>query len=157
MKWSLNSAWLAMSGRQSKTSSRGRAIVISLLSGSTGPRSLRSRAHPQPDGLPVFRVAHDVRALGRRTAPRTAQLADDRARRVHVDALADERRAAAVGAVWAPRFAGPDALAQQLALEVGLRDPEQRFEHAGRIRGGPRMSCYGRRSRPLADRPSLAR
>src|SRR3954470_8109784 len=136
MKWSLNSAWLAMSARYSKTSSRGRAIVISFRSGSTGPRSLRSRAHSQPDGLAVLGVTHDMRSLRRRAAARAAQLADHRAPRVDVHALADEGRPAAVGAVRASRFAGPHALAQQLALEVGLRDPEQALEHAGGVRRG---------------------
>src|SRR4051795_6308476 len=101
MKWSLNSAWLAMSARYSKTSSRGRAIVISLTSGSTGPRSLRGRAHPQPDGLPVLGAVHDLRALGGRAAARPAKLADDGAPLVEVDALAHERRAAAVRALAA--------------------------------------------------------
>src|SRR5512132_243098 len=102
-------------------------------------------------------MAYDVRALGHRAAARAAELAHDGAPRVDVNVLADERRSAAIRAVRASRFAGPHALAQQLALEVGLRDPEQRLEHAGRIRRGGEMSCSRRRSDPLADRPSLAR
>src|SRR3954454_21201490 len=102
MKWSLNSAWLAMSARYSKTSSGGRAIVISLAR-STRRRSLRGGAHPQPDGLPALRVRDDVRSLGTGAAARAAQLADDRAARVEVHALADERGATAVRAVPASR------------------------------------------------------
>src|SRR3954451_17542374 len=141
MKWSVNSAWLAMSARYSKTTSRGRSIVISLSRGPTQPRSLRSRARPQPDGLPGLGVRHDVRALGRRAAPRAAQLAHDRAPRIDVDAFADEGRATAVGAVASSRFAGPHALAQKLALEVGLGDPVRHLRHGGRIRRNGPMSC----------------
>src|SRR3954464_3998483 len=128
MKWSANSAWLAMSARYSKTSSRGRAIVISLTSASTGPRSLRGGAHPQPDGLPALGVVHELRALGGGAAARAAQLADDGAAGVDVDVLADERRAPAVRAVVASRFAGPHPLAQELALEVGLGDAQERLQ-----------------------------
>src|SRR4051812_11715563 len=140
MKWSVNSAWLAMSARYSKTSSGGRAIVISLAR-STRPRSLRGRAHPPPDGLPALGVRDDLRVLGRRAAPGAAQLADDGSARVEVDALADERGATAVRALPASRFAGPHALAQELALEIGLGDPQERLEHGPRIRRNGRMSC----------------
>src|SRR5215210_6021707 len=109
-----------MSARYSKTSSRGRAMVISLTSASTGPRSLRGGAHPQPDGVPALGMVHDLRALGRRAAARTTQLAHDGAAGVDVDALPHERGAPAVRAAVASRFAGPHALAQKLALEVRL-------------------------------------
>src|SRR4051812_29808368 len=134
MKWSVNSAWLAMSARYSKTSSRGRAMVISLTRASTGPRILRGGAHPQPDGVTALGVRHDVRPLGGRAPAGAAQVADHRAARVDVDALADERGAAAVRAVVASRFAGPHALAQELALEVGLGDPQKRLRHGGFVR-----------------------
>src|SRR4051812_38498793 len=141
MKWSVNSAWFAMSARYSKTSSRGLAIVISVLSGSTGPRSLRGGARPQTDGLPALGVLHDDRALGRRGMAAAAELTHDAPARVEVDALPDERRPATVGAVVAPRLARADALAQELALEVGLGDAEDRSQHGGGVRRpGPR-SC----------------
>src|SRR3954452_68192 len=98
MKWSANSAWLAMSARDSKTSSRGRSIVISVTSGSTRPRSLRGGADPQPEGLPAFGVVDGLRADRRRASAWAAQLAHDDPARVDVHLLADERRAAAVGA-----------------------------------------------------------
>src|SRR3954467_4317626 len=141
MKWSLHSAWLAMSARASKTSSRGRAIVISLLIGSTRPRSLRGGAYPQPNGVPALGVVHDLRALGRRAAPGAAQLAHDGAARVEVDPLAHERGSSAVRAVAASRFAGPHALAKKLALEVGLGDPEQGLQHGRGVRYRRSVSC----------------
>src|SRR3954447_23236399 len=155
MKWSLNSAWLAMSARYSKTSSRGRAIVISLTSGSTGPRSLRGGAHPQPDGVTALGVRHDLRALRGRAAARAAQLAHHRAAGVDVDAFADERGPAAVRAVVASRFAGPHALAQELALEVGLGDPQERLQHGRFVRrtGASVLPCNAARAfAPTADR-----
>src|SRR6185369_13067655 len=92
-------------------------------------------AHPRPDRLPVLRVVDGLRALGRAAAPRAAQLPQDRAARVQVDGLPDQRRAAAVGAVPAAGLPGTDALAQELAFEVGLGDAEERAEHADGFAG----------------------
>jgi hypothetical protein len=78
-----------------------------------------------------------------------AQLADDRVARVDVDALADERRASAVGAVVAAGRQGAHALAQQLALEVGLGDAEEGAEHAAQFAAD--------RPDPPLDRPARAR
>src|SRR6185503_4378805 len=116
-KWSVNSAWLAMSARYSQTSSRGRAIVTSVISGSTGRESTRRRA---PAAGPSARGPCGARAA----APRAAQLAHARAARVEVDALPDPRCPAAVGAVPTAGLPGADALAQELAFEVGLGDAE---------------------------------
>src|SRR6476646_5744359 len=97
MKWSLNSAWLATSARYSKTSSRGRAIVISTLTGSTARECTRGRSGgPAPDRQPALGVVDHIRALGEVLAPRAAQLADERAAAETVHALADQWSAPAV-------------------------------------------------------------
>jgi hypothetical protein len=66
-----------------------------------------------------------------------------------VDVLADERGAPAVRAVVASRFAGPHALAQELALEVGLGDAQERLQHGLDVRRTRRISYL---RAPLAPR-----
>src|SRR6478672_7676879 len=150
MKWSLNSAWLATSARYSKTSSRGRAIVISTLTGSTARECTRGRSGgPAPDRQPALGVVHDVRALGDVVAPRPAQLADERAAAVAVYALADQRGAPAVVAGGPIGSLRADALAQELALEIGLGDTEKGPQHATFVRRRPSASCR----RPLVACP----
>src|SRR3954467_15848770 len=91
MKWSLNSAWLATSARYSKTSSRGRAIVISTLTGSTARECTRGPSGGRgPDGQPAFGVVHDIGALGPPLSPRSAQLADERIATEAVHRLSDQ-------------------------------------------------------------------
>src|SRR3954463_8371849 len=123
MKWSLNSAWLATSARYSKTSSRGRAIVISTLTGSTARECTRGRSGgPAPDGQPALGMMHDVGALGQVVAPRPTQLADERAAAEAVDPLTDQRGAPAVvagGPIGGPRA---DAPAPPHAPAVGGRE-----------------------------------
>src|SRR6266511_6112066 len=114
MKWSLNSAWLAMSARYSKTSSRGRAIVISTLTGSTARECTRGPSGgPSPDGESALGVVDDLRALGVVAAPGPAEVADERAVAEAVHALADQRGAPAVVAGGPPGGLCADALAQQ--------------------------------------------
>src|SRR5689334_5522921 len=153
MKWSLNSAWLARSARYSKTSSRGRAIVISTLTGSTARECTRGRSGgPAPDGQPALGVMHDMGALGEVVAPRAAELADERAAAVAVDPLADQRGAPAVVARDPIGGLRTDALAQQLALEVGLGYAEKWPQHATFVRRRPPASCR----RPLVAHPLTA-
>src|SRR3954451_15584569 len=99
-----------MSARYSKTSSRGRSIVMVSSTGSTDPGVLPDAARTDPDGPLVLRRAHQLGALGSSPAPRPAQLADDRLR-VEIDPLADQRRAVAVGAAWSFVGQEPDASA----------------------------------------------
>src|SRR3954447_9258659 len=123
------------------------------------PRSLRGGRRPPPDGVAALGVRHDLRALGGLAVARAAQLAHDGAARVEVDDLADERRPSAVRAVPASRLAGPHALAQQLALEVGLGDAEQGPEHGAGFATRAGGSCpRAIRVRPLAPprRPLIA-
>ena len=143
----MNSAWFAMSARYSKTSSRGRAIVTSETStGSTRRAVYAGGAAPRGRTVaPVLRAPRTSLASRSRrvAAQRAAQLADDPPRAVAVHALADQRRAAAVAQRVAPGVAGADALAQQLALQVGLG------EVLG-ARHGPAFA--GRTSAPCATR-----
>src|SRR3954471_14432756 len=142
MKWSLNSAWLATSARYSKTSSRGRAIVISTLTGSTARECTRGPSGgPAPDGQPAFGVVHDIGALGQLLSPRSAQLADERAAAEAVHPLTDQGGAPAVMAGGSIGGLRTDALAQQLALEVGLGDAEKGPQHGTFVRRRPPASC----------------
>src|SRR5436190_19080267 len=103
-----------MSARYSKTASRGRAMTTSTVIGSTGagvyaaPRVLGGAAL---DRLAALGVVHDLGALGPPGMARTAQLADERGVAEAVDALADQRRAAAVVAARAVGLQGTHALA----------------------------------------------
>src|SRR4051812_36262494 len=106
-KWSVNSAWFATSMRYSKTSPRGRAMLVSTLKGSTGRESIPRRTDgsgrsggESADAETVLQVKHQVRANGLGAAPRTAQLAD-RVALVAMDALADQRLAPALRAARA--------------------------------------------------------
>jgi hypothetical protein len=78
----------------------------------------------QPDGVATLEVMDGDRPLRRSAVAGAAQLTHDRLARIDVDPLPDERRPAAVGARFAARGKGADALAQELALEVGLGDAE---------------------------------
>src|SRR6478609_3947084 len=141
MKWSLNSAWLARSARYSKTSSRGRAIVISTLTGSTARECTRGRSGgPAPDGEPALGVMDDVGALGEVLAPRPTQLADECAAAETVHPLADQRGAPAVVAGGSIGGLRTDALAQQLTLEIGLGDAKKRPQHGTFVRRRPPAS-----------------
>src|SRR4051794_10833678 len=106
-----------MSARYSKTSSRGRSMVMLSSTGSTAPGVLpRTNAN----GALVLRRAHELRPLRRVAAARAAQLADDRLGIV-VDPLADQRGAMAVGAQRPLLGEQADALAQQRPLDGGRR------------------------------------
>ena len=98
-------------------------------------------------------------------APRAAQLAHDRAPRVEVHLLADQRRAPAVRAVPATRLARPDALAKERAFEVRLGEAEERAgmpkAFAARPGSSPRnaaaVTAARRAGTAAARRWSLAR
>src|SRR6187455_1424571 len=103
-----------MSARYSKTSSRGRSMLMDSSMGSTAPAVLPLQtAHADRAG--VLRRAHELRGLRSLAATRPAELADDPLA-VEIDALADQRRAVAMNAERA--FVGEcsDALAQQREL-----------------------------------------
>src|ERR1700712_2380364 len=104
-----------MSARYSKTSSRGRSIVMDSSMGSTDPAVLPLQA-PDADRARVLRRAHELRGLRGLTATRPAQLADDPLA-VQVDALADQRRAVAMNAERALVRECSNTLAQQRELE----------------------------------------
>src|SRR3954454_20605839 len=106
-----------MSARYSKTSSRGRSMVMLSSTGSTTPGVL-PRTHA--DGALVLRRAHELGPLGSVAAARAAQLADDRLG-VVVDALAHQRGPVAVGAQRPLLGEQADALAQQGPLDGGRR------------------------------------
>ena len=123
----MNSAWLAMSARYSKTSSRGRAIVTRRSTGSTArgvlPAAPRQAARRRTV-VPALGVAHELAsapARSRRSGRHSSQTSAPSL--VAVDALADQRRAAAVRAARRPAASAPDALAQQLALEIASEMP----------------------------------
>src|SRR3954453_14269666 len=85
-----------MSARYSKTSSRGRSMVIESSMGSTAPAVLPAGGHAaHPDGPLVLGRAHELGRLWRLAAARAAELADDPLA-VEVDPLAHQRRAVAV-------------------------------------------------------------
>src|SRR5204863_8317391 len=86
-------------------------------------------------------VVDDVRGLRKVVAPRPAQLADERAVAESVHALADQRGAPAVVAGGPIGGLRADALAQQLALEVGLGDAEKGPQHGTVVRRAPPASC----------------
>src|SRR6266545_1442313 len=135
MKWSLNSAWLAMSARYSKTSSRGRAMTISTLTGSTARECTRGPSGgPSPNGVPALGVVDGLRALREVVAPRAAELAHERAVAEEVHALADQGGAPAVVAGGSPGGQSPHALAQQLALEITFGDAKQGPQHGIGVR-----------------------
>src|SRR5689334_18380561 len=112
-----------MSARYSKTCSRGRAIVVETVNGST-PRilcggsgcggALIADAHR----VTVGGAVHDPGRAGRLSLERPAQLAEDPAPGVHVDALADQRGTVAVAATFGPRRHLVDAPAQQRELQI---------------------------------------
>src|SRR4051794_8137171 len=106
-----------MSARYSKTSSRGRSMVMLSSTGSTTPGVLpRTNA----DGALVLRRAHELGPLRSVAAARAAQLADDRLGIV-VDALAHQGGPVAVGAQRPLLGEQADALAQQGPLDGGRR------------------------------------
>src|SRR3954462_4760268 len=107
-----------MSARYSKTSSRGRSMVMSSSTGSTTPGVLPNGGGSDANGPLVLRRAHELGPLGGSAAPRTAQLAHDRLG-VEVDALADQRGAMAVRTARPLLDEEPDAPAQQRPLDRG--------------------------------------
>ena len=72
------------------------------------------------DRVPTLGVVHGLRALGRAAATRAAELAHERAVPEAMHVLADKWRAPAVVTLGPPGLESHDALAQQLALEIGL-------------------------------------
>ena len=72
---------------------------------------------------------------------RATEIADQRAVAEAVDALADERGAAAVAAACAVGFQGTDALAQKFPLKVVFRDAQKGSEHGRDVRRRPPASC----------------
>jgi hypothetical protein len=104
-----------MSARYSKTSSRGRSMLISSSMGSTTPAVLPLQtAHAHRAG--VLRRAHELTRAWSLAAARPAELADDPLA-VEIDALADQRRAMAVNAERALVRECSDTLAQERELE----------------------------------------
>src|SRR3954470_17928674 len=124
-----------MSARYSKTSSRGRAMTTSAVTGSTRgilPADLRSGGprRDDADGVAALEVAHELDGVRRAAAQRRAQRADRRRAAEAVHALADQWRAAAVGARVASGGQPAHRLAQQCGLQVGLVQ-------------GPERACHG--------------
>src|SRR3954453_23029317 len=105
-----------MSTRYSKTSSRGRSMVIESSMGSTTPQYYRRAIAGAPGPSAPARRAHELGRPGRLAAARPAQLAHDPLA-VEVDPLADQRGAVAVDAAVARLRQRADALAQQRTLE----------------------------------------
>src|SRR5215218_8389938 len=111
-----------MSARYSKTSSRGRSMLIVSSRGSTAPGVLPAS---DANGALVLGRAHELGALRGLAAARAAELADDPLG-VQVDPLADQRGAVAVDAAGALAGELLDALAQQRALEAAQRPRDRR-------------------------------
>jgi hypothetical protein len=88
-------------------------------------------------------MAHGLAGGGRFAAQWTTELTDDAFMRpVEVDVLTDERCAAAVDAAIATGREGPDATAQQEALELlGVGGEWHGEAHAGDFRPRSRISC----------------
>src|SRR5829696_1590700 len=108
----------------SSTGSTGPGMVV------RGPRGAASaRARAAPHGLAVLGVAHALDADRLAVAAGAAELADHGAGLEVVQALADERRTAAVGAPRRLVAQRADALAQQLTLELVLPDAQERSPH----------------------------
>src|SRR4051794_21872122 len=103
-------------------SSTGSTRPGMVVRGSRGAAS--DHAVAQAHGLAVLALQDALDADRLPVAARAAQLADDRVGREVVQALAGQRRPAAVGAAGGLVAQGPDALAQELALELALPDPE---------------------------------
>src|ERR1700716_321880 len=97
-KWSVNSAWLAMSARYSNTSSRRRATVTLMVVGSTAADCMRAAAAhsggaDDADGEPALGPV-DALAADRLLPPvRAAELADHAAVLVQVGVLPRQRGA----------------------------------------------------------------
>jgi hypothetical protein len=77
------------------------------------------RGAADPNRVAALEVAHALAAGRLLAAERPTQLADDRVAGVQMDAFADERRAAAVGAAMAVGRERPNAAPQQQALQLG--------------------------------------
>src|SRR5215207_4656563 len=105
-----------MSARYSKTSSRGRSIVMVSSTGSTTPGVLPQAGSTDADGALVLGRAHQLGPLRGVAAARPAQLADH-CLGVEIDTLADQRRAVAVVAAGALVGEQADALSQQRLLD----------------------------------------
>jgi hypothetical protein len=80
--------------------------------------------------MAALAVADLLAALGTPAVGRAAQLADHDIAVEEVDAFADQRRAPAVRAARPAGRQRTDALAQELALEIGFRKAEDGSEHA---------------------------
>src|SRR3954447_15052427 len=76
------------------------------------------RASESPHGVPVLAMAHELAVLGLRGPRRAAQRADELVG-VVVHPFAGERGATAIGAAVTIAAQGTEALAQELALQVG--------------------------------------
>src|SRR5437868_14447582 len=126
-----------MSARYSKTSSRGREIVVETVNGSTTeivsaaagaqpPSALRRRdgrsggaTVEDPDGVPELRAVHEPGLERRLGVQHLAELAEHGVALVEEESLADQRRALAPSAALASRDALIDAAAQQRELQIG--------------------------------------
>ena len=134
-KWSVNSAWLAMSARYSNTSSRGRAIVTLTRQRVHGGRAIAARRYaaarvmrttPWPCSGPW--TSSDVTGCSRRSGRHSSQRSS--AALVVIEALADQR---ACGR--SPRSAAP-------ARRCGPRRPCAGARAPGSEGRGPRRAPW---------------
>src|SRR3954471_18876347 len=117
--WSRNSAWLAMSARYSKTSSRGLSMFSATETAST-PRILFAAAPFELRDRARLRRAHDRAGVRPHRAQRAAQLAHDLCvvpGAVEMDALARQGRPVAVMAVEAIVAQTRDGRAQKCCFD----------------------------------------